>query len=453
LNRLKRFGTPRRLVVTAALLAAALWLASTTAQAQVSLYTAVDLALRNSTSVRMAAADLDRARAGFKESRDAYKPSLSIGSGLGYSYGFPLGEPSVFNVTSQSLILSFSQPDYIRSAHAAVKASELALKDIRQQVVLDTALDYIQLDHVTRQMKALDAQNAAADMLSEIEQQRVDAGLEGRTELLRAQLTGAQVRLKRLHLANDAAMLRDKLGHLMGVPGDALTTSPESIPADTSFDAALAGPDTALGANLIAMQNEGVQAAYASAKSKLYVAFGDRRQILRPQIAFASQYSLFSTFNNYQSYYNKNSFQVNNLAIGVSVSFPFFDASRKDKALGSAADAARATAQADQLRDQASEQVLQLRKSLAELSAQEEVARLQNDLADAELQSVLAQLESGNGTPGTQLTPKDEQQARIQQQQRYGEMLDANFELIRAHLNLLRAMGSIEDWAKNSAHQ
>ncbi|HEY0794273.1 MAG TPA: TolC family protein [Acidisarcina sp.] len=428
--------------------AALLLMASATSQAQVSLYTAVDLALRNSTSVRMATADVDRARAALHESRDVYKPTINLGSGLGYSYGFPLGEPSVFNVSSQSLILSFSQPDYIRSARAALKASELALKDARQQVVLDTSLDYIQLDSLTRQMTALDAQNAAADKLAQIEQQRVDAGLEARTELLRARLTGAQMRLKRLHLANDAAMLRDKLGHLMGITGDALTTLSESIPTPPSFGET--GLGTTLSVDLSALGNEGVQAAYAVAKSKMYVAFGDRRQLHRPQIGFNAIYSLFSNFNNYTDYYRN--FQQNNIGIGISMSFPIVDSSRKDKAAESAADAAHATAQADLLRDQTSEQVLQLQKSLAELSAQEEVARLQNDLADAELQAVLAQLESGNGTTGTQLTPKDEQQARIQQQQRYGEMLDASFELTRARLNLMRAMGTIEDWAKNSAH-
>lgn len=441
--------TTRSRSLTAGLrLALLLSMAATVAQAQLSFYSAVDLALRNSTSVRIATADVERARAALHESRDVYKPTLALGSGLGYSYGFPLGEPSVFNVTSQSLVLSFSQPDYIRSARAALKASELALKDTRQQVVLDTALDYIQLDNMTRQLLALEAQNGAADKLAQIEQQRVDAGLEGRTELVRARLTGAQVRLKRLHLSNDAAMLREKLGHLMGIPTEALSTSTQSIPDEPSFSTMAAG--TALGANLSAMQNDGVAAAYASAKSRMYVAFGDRRQIHRPQISFNAIYSLFSNFNNYTDYYRN--FQQNNLGIGIAMSFPIFDASRKDKALESAADAAHATAQADLLRDQTSEQVLQLQKSLAELSAQEEIARLQNELAESELQTVLAQLESGNGTTGTQLTPKDEQQARIQQQQRYGEMLDANFELKRAQLNLLRSMGAIEDWAKTAVH-
>ena len=97
----------------------------------VSLYTVVDLALRNSHAVHVAEADQQRTRAIWMETRDIYIPSFSVGSGLGYSYGFPLGNPTLFNVQSQFLAFSFSQPDYVRSAHAAAKAATLSLKDQR----------------------------------------------------------------------------------------------------------------------------------------------------------------------------------------------------------------------------------------------------------------------------------------------------------------------------------
>ena len=71
------------------------------ARAQVSFYTAVDLALRNSTQVRISAADVQHAEAAVMESVDAYKPSFSVGSSLGYSYGFPVGQPSIYSVIAQ----------------------------------------------------------------------------------------------------------------------------------------------------------------------------------------------------------------------------------------------------------------------------------------------------------------------------------------------------------------
>ena len=119
-----------------------LW--ETGAHAQISFYTAVDLALRNSTPVRISAANVQHAEAAVMESIDAYRPSFSVGSSLGYSYGFPVGQPSIYSVSANSLAFSFSQPDYIRSARAALLATQLQLKDRRQQVILDTALDYIE---------------------------------------------------------------------------------------------------------------------------------------------------------------------------------------------------------------------------------------------------------------------------------------------------------------------
>lgn len=419
-------------------------LSSLSATAQVSLYTVVDLALRNSTSVRMAQADLMRAAAGLTETKDAYIPNLVLGSSLGYSYGFPLGEPSVFNVTSQSILFTFSQPDYVRSARAAVRAAEFSLKDSREQVVLDASLDYIQLNKAQTSLAALDQEKEYVDKLVSIEEDRVLAGVESRMELTRAKLTAAQIDLKRIHLENDAELIRQQLAHLTGLPPASFVTNADSIPAAPQL---LSGSENNL---QMAIQNAGVQAAQANAKSKMYVAFGDSRQIFRPQLAVAGDYSLFSKFNNYDEYFQH--FQYNNFGIGIQIKVPLFDAATKAKERMSAADAAHAAAQADQTRDTAGEQIFQLQKSLTELAAQQRVVQLQAELAQDQLDAIATQLADGGGSPNAApLTPKDEQQARIQERQRYEEVLDANYSVLRAELSLLRSTGSIENWAKSGS--
>ena len=86
----------------------ALTCAVTPALAQISLSSAVDLALKNSPKVRMAEADVAKAQASLDQLRDAYIPTVEGGSGLGPpSYGFPLGTPSIFNITSHSLVFSY----------------------------------------------------------------------------------------------------------------------------------------------------------------------------------------------------------------------------------------------------------------------------------------------------------------------------------------------------------
>src|SRR5215469_7947657 len=66
--------------------------------------TAIQLAIRNSAQMEMAVSDQNKAYAGYLEARNQFIPQLYFGSGIGASFGFPLGAPSVFNVNSQSLL-------------------------------------------------------------------------------------------------------------------------------------------------------------------------------------------------------------------------------------------------------------------------------------------------------------------------------------------------------------
>jgi outer membrane protein TolC len=296
-------------------------IAQSGALAQVSFYTAVDLALRNSTPVRIGAAQVQHAEAAVMESIDAYKPSFVVGSSLGYSYGFPVGQPSVYSVSASSLAYSFSQPDYIRSARAALLAAQLQLKDTRQQVILDTALAYIQLNTVSEEITALDQQTGFVDKLVEIETDRVNAGVDSKVELTKARLTGAQISLRRLHLVDQADLLRVRIAHLTGLNPPDIVSEPQTIPKapEVSRNGSIE--------SLVMDGNNGVKAAYASARSKLYTSFGDDRQNNRPTFGFGGEYNRYAKFNNYNEYYLR--FQHNNFNVGIQITLPLFDATRK----------------------------------------------------------------------------------------------------------------------------
>ena len=402
----------------------------------VSFYAVVDLALRNSTQVRISAADVQHAEAAVMESVDAYRPSFSVGSSLGYSYGFPVGQPSVYDVAAQSLAYSFSQPDYIRGARAALVSAQMQLKDTRQQVILDSALDYIQLSTLNQQMTALDEENGFVHKLVEIETERVDAGLDSKVELTQARLTGAQIALRRLHLVDQAELMKVRLAHLTGLKPADIVCESQTIPSAPEMSEP-GGID----------DNSGVKAAYASARSKLYVARGDSRQNNHPTFGFGLEYNRYSKFNNYNEYYLR--FQHNNFNVGIQITLPLFDATRTARAKGTSAEAAHASAQADQLRDQTNEQVLQLQKNIAELNAQEQVAELQNELSQDQLDAITTQLQAGSPAPGGNAPlPKDEQGAHIRERTHFVDMLETRFELTQARLSLLRSLGRIEDWAK-----
>jgi outer membrane protein TolC len=412
------------------------------ASAQASLSTVVDLSVRNSTQVHIAMANVQRAIAGLAETKDAYLPSFLLGSSLGYSYGFPVGQPSVYNVGSQSLLFSFSQPDYIRAARAGLKAAEFNLKDSEEQIAMDSALAYVQLNHDLLEIAALNEEKDLAEKLVSIEQQRLQAGVDGRMELTKAQLTSAQVDEKRLHLEDDANLVREKLAHLSGLPAANFTPDGKSIPDDPAVL-----PEDVSESHMIS--NSAIEAAYANAKSKTMLSFADAKQNYRPQFAFGAEYNRYAEFNNYAQYYLR--FQHNNFDAGIQITIPLFDASRRAKARESAAEAVRATAEADQARNQVSEQVLSLRHTIAEMKVQRRIAELKTELAGEQLETIQAQLQNGSGSANApQVSPKDEQLAHIQERERYQDALDAGFQLTSVELNLMRSLGEIQQWVHSN---
>ena len=161
---------------------------------------------------------------------------------------------------------------------------------------------------------------------------------------------------------------------------------------------------------------------------------------------FGAEYNRYAEFNNYQNYYLR--FQHNNFDIGVQITFPIFDASRRAKARESAADAARAGAEADQTKFQTSEQVYSLRHSIKRACGSR-TDRRAKEPAGARATG----FDSSTATEWQRLSeccspvsPKDEQQALIQERERYQDALDATFSMIRVELSLMRSLGQIEDW-------
>jgi outer membrane protein TolC len=416
--------------------------ASAPAIAQISFTTAVDLALKNSPRVSMAQADVAKAQAALDELRDAYIPTATGGVGLGPpSYGFPLGTPSLFTITSQSLVFSYSQRDYIRAARSALNAANLALADVRQAVTEDAAITCLAVNRDTQRQAALKDQADYAANLVRIVQDRLDAGQDTPIGLTTVRLTEAQIRLARLRADDEAVADQAHLAQLIGLPAKGLSIVSSSIPALTAPEPNLIDSPQA--------SSPAVDSAYAVARSKREIAFGDARYLFRPQISFAAQYSRFAEFNNYQEYYLH--FQQNNAAVGVQISLPIFDMVHRSKAREAAADAAHSEHEADMMRDQFFESRLKARHTTEELSARAEIASLDQQLAQQQLEVLLIQLKAGNGnSTGTQMSPKDEEESRIAERDKFLSMLDATFQMRQAQINLLRQTGELDSWIRSA---
>src|SRR5271170_5013197 len=308
------------------------------AHAQISFSTAISLALKSTPKVLAAQADVDKALASLQQLRDVYIPTVVGGSGLGPpSYGFPLGQPSIFNITATSLVFSYSQRDYLRAATAALDAAKFTLKDIREGVAEDTAVTYLALDRDMQRQAALQEQQGFADRLVSIVQERLDAGQDTPIDLTTSRLAAAQIHLARLRAEDETIADQAHLARLIGLPARALGTTRDSVPALPAISSDIATPAAAT--------SPAVDSAYAIARSKRETAFGENRYLWRPQISFEGQYSRFAKFNNIQDYYFR--FQQNNAAVGVQITIPVYDMVHRAKAREAAADAAHAEHEAD----------------------------------------------------------------------------------------------------------
>jgi len=407
--------------------------------AQVSLRTVVDLAQRNSGAVRTAEADVKKAQAQLDQTKDVLIPSLLASTGIPAfpEVGYTGSPPTLWTMTVQSLVYGVPQRNYIRAANSGVLAAVFAQKDAREQVVLDTSLAYVELDTVTMELAAARQQEGYAARLVDIEQQRVDAGVDSMSQLLEARLTTANLKVARLHLESRATALAKQLSVLTGLPVGSITPEHAIIPEIPQVTGETPRRNLA-----------SIEAAHSQANAKMNFARADRDLSYYPQLNFFVQYNRNTTLLNDVNSFFANPLPTNNFFSGFNIQIPVFDMVHRAKARESAADALRATVEAEESERQNELQIATLAANLKELDALAEVASLKQQIAQEQLKTVLTQLEVGNGAAGgpAQLSPRTEQLTRIDERQKFTDSLEASFELAKARLGLIRALGHMQDW-------
>jgi outer membrane protein len=403
---------------------------------------AIEFSLRNSTTTGVAQADMTRARSSVTQSRDLYLPQLIAGSGLGASYGFPLSlegsAPAIFNVNFQGALWNQAQQSNIKAARSDVAATAAQNADRRNEVIMETAVAYVQLDLLESSLSIQREQEQAAAKFQDIVNQRVEAGLDSQMETARAKLVGARTRLDIAQTQAAADQLRMRLSQLTGIPANAIRTSTESIPEMPAVP-----QDQDLAAEAV-KSSPVVKAANAAADAKFFHAEAERKQ-LYPAIDYVGQYAMLSRFNNYDQFFLK--FQRNNITAGVTIRVPLLNFMQRAAADVAKAEAFKSRKEAQGVKEQVSTETLKLQRSVQQLAAAREVAQLEHQLAQSDIDSAHAKIESGAASV------KEEENARVVEHQRYTAYLNSSFELDRAQIQLMRQIGQLEAWALGPARQ
>ena len=397
---------------------------------------AVELALVHSPAAAQAAADEQKALDSIRETRNNYIPQLTVGSGLGATWGYPLSlegsAPSLVNVTAQSAIFNPALREGIHASRREYQATQYASKDRRSQIVQDTVVAYLELGKWERILDHIRQQYQDALKMEQLAEQRVQAEIDRPQMRTQAKLAVARANLHLLQADGSIQALRGILSQLTGIGPEAIQIDPDSVPAfpDLPNDAEL--PAKAADASpmvLFAQQHALAQGFRARAEHRA----------LWPSVDFATQYAALATYNNWQQYF-PHAFQRNNASIGVVIRFPFFNYTQRAHADAADADARRATAELQSTRNQVSQEVRKLQNSARQLAAAKEVSELEFELSKSSFDEVEVRMNSGGATV------HDEANARADMSEKYNQLQDSDFELVRGRLALLRATGDLETW-------
>jgi outer membrane protein TolC len=397
---------------------------------------AVELALKNSTTVAIADADQRRAQQGYYETRNMFLPQVTLGSGIAYSNGFPLSlensAPSILNVNTQQFLINAAQREFMRAAKSELSAMTKLGDDRRAEVILETAFVYAELDKLQDSLKALKQQETAAQRVESVTRDRLQAGVDSELEVTRARLGAARVRMAVEQASGQSDVLRLRLSQLTGLPVDSILTVAESIPRLPPVEDRQSLLDKAL------ESSPAIKVAADQAAAKDFRAKGERKAML-PAIDFAGQYGLLARYNNYDKFFA--SFQRHNVTVGLVIRFPFLNFAQRARAEAADAESLKARKEAESVKHQVATESLRMQQTVRQRAAAKEVARLEYQIASADALAVQTRVEAGNATL------RDQENARLLEQQRYAAFLDATLELDKAQMQLLRSTGELEKWA------
>ena len=435
-----KFRLPRWLRSTnvLAIITAVLMVAARGQAEPLPLERAIRLALTHSTGSAIANADVQRAFASYRELRNNYLPQLFLGSGLGWTYGYPLSiegsAPALANAVAQSSIFNPSQRQFMNAAKTDWRASVFQDKDQRNAVIQDVALTYAELAKWEARLVRLQQDESLAQQMEQAVAERVQEGVDSSVDLNKAKLVAARMRLHRAEAHGSADVLRQHLSTLTGLPVSSIELAPETIPALPPV-----AVEEELSEKAVAT-SPAIKFAEQHSLAEAMRALGERRA-LYPSVDFSAQYARFSTFNNYTRYFPNGTFQRDNATVGLAIRIPLFNMSQRARAEAAEAEALKAKKQAEAARNQVAEETLKLQRAAEQLEAAREVAQLEYQLAESGLEAAQTRIDTKTGTW------HELADARAEAAERYLHFQDADFEYQRVRMNLLRATGELENWA------
>jgi outer membrane protein len=401
---------------------------------------AVTLALQNSRDVKLAQVQYNVAVGEARVNRAAFLPNLYTGSGAAYTHGFPSlpgGQaPAVFEMDYTQSVFDPVLKAQQHAAEERAKTRKIELDRTRDDVMVHTAIAYLELAKARHSLDLLRAEQASGEKILEVIRERVQANQELPIETTRSQLALARIQEHIVKLEGREESLDQQIRDLTAIP-DSQSLQVEAD--DTSFTEALATDVAAVESETqmvsLAVENDRAVAEAEHERAARQDIFRGERLSYWPTVALVGQYAILSKFNNYSEFYKK--FERNNVNVGVQVTIPLFASKTSANIALAKAQLAESELNLGNKRQEARLDVQQKARSVREMDATREVARLDLQLAQQSLQLEQAKFDQGR------VTLQEIEQSRLDENDKWVAFLDADFARQQAQLTLLQATGQL----------
>jgi len=411
-----------------------LWIRSAAAEVhRLTMKQALEIAARQNPDVVLARLDQQRAQAGIRIAKDPLRPKVYAGSGLAYTYGYPNSiegnAPSLVMVRTDMAL--FNKPDsyQVAAATESARAADYGAQAKEDDVAYQIADLFLTASEIERENSAIEDQIPSLRKVVEVTRAAVEEGNQLPVELKQAEVNLAESS-ERLEAGRmDADYYEMMLAMELGYPA---TDRVKPIDSDAPAIAAPASYEEA--ADEALRNNKEVRQLQSSILAK-QLELRSYAAARWPKIDLVAQYALFAKYN-YSQYFQK--FQSNNAQIGAAVTIPILVGSARGGLEAQAyADMAKLRVQLDQVRNRILAQTRRDYQQWQKAQILRDLARQQLELAREELTVKLAQ--NGEG----RLPMSEVERARVEEENRWIALYEAEAQVTRAKFAILRQMGAL----------
>jgi outer membrane protein TolC len=393
----------------------------------------LDLASRQNPEVALARLDEQRAEQGIQVAQDPFRPKVYGGSGLAYTYGYPNSidgnAPSLFQLRTDMALFNRPKSYAVASAREQARGTQFSAQAKAEDVAYQAADLFLTANQLKEQAQIISAQIPSLQKVAEAASAAVEEGSQLPLDLKRAQVNLAisQERLSSAQLDQDYYQML--LAVALGFPA---TDRVQPVDSDLTVATPPASEDEAT--DLALNNNRDLRRMQSNVLTKQMDLRSFKAERL-PQMDLVAQYSLFAKYN-YVEYFQK--FQSNNYQIGASIRIPILVGSAAQaNARQAYTDMEKIRIQMDQTRNRI---ITDTRRSYEQYKKAENIrnlSRMQLDLAREELTVLLAQNQEGR----TAMSAVEK--ARLDESDRWLAFYDAETQVTRAKLAILREIGTL----------